>query len=34
MEEKKYLVGEVSRITGISYDRLSFYDKINVIRDM
>ena len=34
MEEKKYLVGEVSRITGISNDTLRFYDKINLIRDM
>lgn len=34
MEEKKYLVGKVSRITGISKDTLRFYDKINLIRDM
>ena len=32
MEEKKYLVGEVSRITGISKDTLRFYDKIDLIK--
>lgn len=32
MEEKKYLIGEVSKITGISKDTLRFYDKIQLIR--
>ena len=32
MEEKKYLVGEVSKITGISKDTLRFYDKIDLIK--
>ncbi len=32
MSERKYLVGEVSRITGISKDTLRFWDKIDLIK--
>lgn len=32
MKEKKYLIGEVSRITGISKDTLRFWDKIGLIK--
>lgn len=31
MTEKRYLIGEVSKITGISKDTLRFYDKIKLI---
>lgn len=30
--EKKYLIGEVSKITGISKDTLRFYDKIHLVK--
>ena len=32
MDERKYLVGEVSRITGISKDTLRFWDKIGLLK--
>lgn len=32
MAEKRYLIGEVSRITGISKDTLRFYDKIGLLK--
>ena len=30
--ERKYTVGEVSRITGVSKDTLRFYDKIDLFK--
>lgn len=32
MSEKKYTIGEVSKITGISKDTLRFYDKIDLLK--
>ena len=32
MSEKKYLIGEVSKITGISKDTFRFYDKIELVK--
>ena len=32
MQEEKYLIGEVSRITGVSKDTLRYYDKIGLLK--
>lgn len=32
MGEKRYTIGEVSRITGVSKDTLRFYDKIDLFK--